>query len=196
MINNAGLVQGKTALEMSEVEANKTMVVNAESHFWTVKEFLPSMVQRNSGHVVSIASMAGKVGQVGLSDYCASKFAAYGFNECLRLEMKAMGKRIPCTTICPSYINTGMFAGIQCPPLLPLLNQLTVADRIVQAILQEENVVCIPWWSGLTNHLLRLIGNGWLVDLTIWFVAGYKGMSKFKGRTGPSAPMKLTGIPS
>ena len=59
------------------------MVVNAESHFWTTKEFFPSMVERNSGHIVSIASMAGKGGNPCQTDYCASKFAAVGFMEAL-----------------------------------------------------------------------------------------------------------------
>jgi len=98
------------------------MMVNAEAHFWTVKEFLPSMMERNSGHIVAIASMAGVVGYPGLADYCASKFAAYGFNESLRMEMKLLKKNIPCTTICPAFINTGMFAGVKTTNLLPLLN--------------------------------------------------------------------------
>ena len=45
LINNAGVVQGGVlAYELNETLASKTMVVNAESHFWTAKEFLPSMV--------------------------------------------------------------------------------------------------------------------------------------------------------
>ena len=120
MINNAGLVQGKLFLEMSEADASKTMVVNAESHFWTIKEFLPSMVERNRGQIVCISSMAGKAGSPGLTDYCASKFACYGFMEALRLELKYLKKRIVCTTICPVFINTGMFNGVKCSTLFPL----------------------------------------------------------------------------
>jgi len=74
--------------EMNEVMAHKTMVVNAESHFWLVKDVLPDMMERNSGHIVSIASLAGVAGLPAMSDYCASKAAAYLFNEALRIEMK------------------------------------------------------------------------------------------------------------
>jgi all-trans-retinol dehydrogenase (NAD+) len=122
LINNAGIVQGKSFLEMSEQEASKTMVVNAESHFWTTKEFLPSMVERNSGHIVSVASMAGKTGNLGQTDYCASKFAAVGFMEALSLEIAGMKKKIATTLICPVYINTGMFSGVACPTQMPMLN--------------------------------------------------------------------------
>jgi len=49
------------------------------------------MIERNSGHIVTIASMAGHIGTAGLTDYCASKFGAVGFNESLRYEMKSKG---------------------------------------------------------------------------------------------------------
>ena len=88
LINNAGLVQGKFIHELDEAKANKIMIVNAESNLWTVREFLPAMMENNSGHIVAIASCAGKSGAGGLADYCASKFAQYGFQESLRIEMK------------------------------------------------------------------------------------------------------------
>ena len=87
------------------------MTVNAESHIWIVRELLPAMLERNSGHVVSISSIAGVGGLPYGTDYCASKFAAYGFQEALRNEMKYLKKDIKCTTICPYFINTGMFHG-------------------------------------------------------------------------------------
>ena len=49
------------------------------------------MIRRNSGHIVSIASLAGHIGTAGLSDYTASKFGAVGFNESLRAELKLKG---------------------------------------------------------------------------------------------------------
>jgi|TARA_B110000285_G_scaffold200627_1_gene234632 short-subunit dehydrogenase len=52
------------------------------------------MMQKNSGHIVSIASIAGIAGTAGMTDYCASKFAAYGLNEALRVEMKLLKKKI------------------------------------------------------------------------------------------------------
>ena len=58
----------------------KTLEVNTISHSWTVKAFLPSMIKRNSGHIVTLASAAGLVGVSGLADYCASKFGAVGFD--------------------------------------------------------------------------------------------------------------------
>lgn len=56
------------------------MDVNAMAHMWLAKAFLPDMIKTNCGHIVTIASAAGLCGVNGLADYCASKFAAVGFD--------------------------------------------------------------------------------------------------------------------
>ena len=79
----------------------------------TVKSFLPSMLARNHGHIVTIASAAGLFGVNGLVDYCASKYAAVGFDESLRAELWVQKKTgVHTTVVCPFYINTGMFDGV------------------------------------------------------------------------------------
>ena len=71
------------------------------------------MMTRNHGHIVTIASSAGITGVTGLADYCASKFAAVGFDESLRQELYAQKKDgVHTTVVCPYYINTGMFDGV------------------------------------------------------------------------------------
>lgn len=69
------------------------------------------MLEKDHGHIVSIASMAGHVGIPKLIDYCASKFAAVGFDEALRLELEMLGADgVHTTVICPYFIQaTGMF---------------------------------------------------------------------------------------
>lgn len=83
LINNAGIVTGKKILDITERDLKKTFEVNAISHVFTVKEFLPEMLKQNKGHIVSISSVAGIIGVPGLSDYCGSKFAAFGIDESL-----------------------------------------------------------------------------------------------------------------
>jgi all-trans-retinol dehydrogenase (NAD+) len=122
VINNAGIVQGKRLLECSDEMISKVLTVNMESHFWIVKQFLPAMMRKNQGHIVSIASMAGVGGQPLMTDYCASKFGAIGMMEALRLELKREGKKIKCLTVCPFYINTGMFDGVNTGSFFGFLN--------------------------------------------------------------------------
>lgn len=76
LVNNAGIVSGKKIFDPENNDAymEKTVQVNTISHFWTVKAFMPSMIAKNHGHLITIASSAGLVGVNGLADYCASKF--------------------------------------------------------------------------------------------------------------------------
>ena len=82
--------------------------------FQTIREFLPNMLQRKHGHIVSIASIAGSTGLAGTVDHCSSKLAAVGFMESLRRELLSAGVTgIQFTTVCPSLITTGLFHGVR-----------------------------------------------------------------------------------
>ncbi|GFT12711.1 hypothetical protein NPIL_598441 [Nephila pilipes] len=146
LVNNAGIVSGKGLLNIPDEKIVKTVEVNSLAHFWTCKAFLPGMIQSNKGHIVSIASLAGISGLPNLTDYCASKFAAVGFMESLKLELDAQKlDGIKLTTVCPSLISTGLFEGTK-PPLTVLMTPEYVAGEIMKAILEETNFVMLPRW--------------------------------------------------
>lgn len=108
------------------------------------KSFLSKMLEKNHGHIVTVASMAGHFGTAGLCDYCASKFAVVGFDESLRNELIRMNKTgVKTTVVCPYYINTGMFNGVK-SNMIPLLEPGYVADKIVEAILTDQKVLMLP----------------------------------------------------
>ena len=71
------------------------------------------MLEQNKGHIVTIASSAGMVGTSKLVDYCSSKFAAVGFDEALRAELRGMKSKVRTTVVCPFVANTGMFDGVR-----------------------------------------------------------------------------------
>ena len=181
LINNAGIVSGKSILELSDFMMKKTLEVNTLSHLYTIREFLPDMIALNKGHVVSIASIAGVVGLPKGSDYSASKFGAFAIDECLRLEMKKNNYNIQTTCICPYYINTGMFDGVKSNFFMPILDQHWVVWRIITAIRQNEPVVLMPWHSNI-----YFIGRGimptWLGDGIFKVCGALKLMDDFKGR--------------
>ena len=150
LINNAGIVIGKSLPDLSPQEIDLTFKVNIISHFLTIKEFLPDMLNSNEGHIVTIASFGGHVGTDKLVDYSASKFACVGLDEALRSELRIMGSNVKTTCINPYFINTGMFEGINTP--IPVLDPDYVANEIFQAIIWEKKVVFLP--KGL-EYLLR-----------------------------------------
>ncbi|KAG4073001.1 hypothetical protein HA402_009420 [Bradysia odoriphaga] len=145
LINNAGVVSGRAFLDTPDHLIERSFNVNVLAHFWTTKAFLPAMLEKDHGHIVTIASLAGHVGIAKLVDYCSSKFAAVGFDEALRLELESIGSRgVTTTCICPFFIQaTGMFDDVN-SRWVPTLTSEDVADRIIGSILRREKTVIIP----------------------------------------------------
>ncbi len=147
LVNNAGIVTGKPFLQCSDDEIIRGMDINIMAHFWTVRSFLPDMIQANHGHLVTISSAAGWIGVNSLADYCASKFAAVGFDESIRMELrKNRISGVKTTIVSPYYINTGMFKGVRSKYelILPILDENFVARMIVRAVKNDQAVLKMP----------------------------------------------------
>jgi short-subunit dehydrogenase len=136
LVNNAGIVSGQPLLDLPDEKIEATFKVNVLALFWVTKAFLPHMVERNAGHIVNIASSAGFVGVSKLTDYSSSKFAAVGFDESLRNELRSVAPNVRTTVVCPAFIDTGMFKGAKTrfSSLLPILKEAEVADAVVKAV--------------------------------------------------------------
>jgi all-trans-retinol dehydrogenase (NAD+) len=141
------------------------------------------MIARNSGHIVTISSAAGLIGVRGLVDYCASKFAAYGFNESIRMELGRLKSKVKTTVVCPFFIDTGMFAGVRTrfPLLLPILQSPDAAKKIVRAVLKNKKQLILPPFVG-TLFILRLFPPA-VMDAIASFFGINHAMDEFKGRT-------------
>jgi len=192
LVNNAGLVSAKPFLQISDEDAERVMDVNINAHFWTVKAFLPAMIQENSGHIITIASAAGLFGVNALADYCASKFAAVGFAESIRLEMRRERKTgVHTTVVCPYYINTGMFAGVKTryPWILPILEPDYVVDKIFNAVLNNYEFLALPNIINLLVTVKSILPN-WLTDYLAGLLGISSGLDDFKGRTAANYKLK------
>ena len=151
LVNNAGVVSGKPLLELTDEAIERTFAVNVLSLYWTTRAFLPGMIERGHGHVVTVASAAGLLGVARQTDYSASKHAAVGFDEALRVELKQTAPGIRTTVVCPYYIDTGMFTGVRTrfPLLLPILEPKDVAHRMADAIVRDRPRLVMPPLIGL-----------------------------------------------
>jgi all-trans-retinol dehydrogenase (NAD+) len=184
LVNNAGVVSSKRFLEGNDEEIQRTMEVNSMALFWTTKAFLPDMIRAGRGHVVTIASAAGVIGVAGLADYCASKWAAVGFDESIRVELKQSAPGVRTTVVCPYFIDTGMFRGVKTrfPRLLPILKEEQVAKRIVRAIRRNRPRLSLPWLVRVVP-LMRFFPLAWLDALARFFGIN-QAMEEFVGRSG------------
>ncbi len=181
LVNNAGIVSGKALLDLSDEEIERTFQVNTLALFWTVRAFLPSMLEQGRGHVVTIASAAGLAGAPKLTDYCSSKFAAFGFDESLRLELEKLGSNVKTTIVCPFYIDTGMFDGVKTrfSWLLPILKPEAVVGRIIRAIKKDRRRLVMPWFI-YSSWLSRLMPVAWY-DALMDFFGITRSMDEFHG---------------
>ena len=182
VINNAGIVSGKPLLETSDEAIERTFQVNTLAHFWTVRAFLPGMLSRGRGHLVTVASVAGLAGTSRLSDYCASKFAAVGFDESLRVELKRQGSPVRTTVVCPYFIDTGMFAGASTrfSWLLPILQPDYVVRRIMTAIERNRSRLILPRFV-LALPVARVLPPV-LFDAVLRLLGVSRSMDHFRGR--------------
>lgn len=182
LINNAGIVSGKYLLDYTERDIRRTMAVNVESHFFSVQAVLPDMIERGSGHIVTVASAGGLSATARLSAYSASKFAAVGFDDALRLEMRRLGHPIDTTLVAPFYIDTGMFDGVKTrfSLLLPVLDPDYVVNRIMRAIDKKKRRLIMPRFVYMTYplRLLPVPVYDWLADL----FGVTRTMDEFTGR--------------
>lgn len=182
LINNAGVVSGSNFLATSDEKVERTMKINAMANFWTVRAFLPSMLERDEGHIVTVSSAAGIIGVTGLADYSASKFAAFGFHEAIRMELRKRESRVRTTVVCPFFIKTGMFDGVKTrfPFLLPILRPEYAAGRIVRAVENGDKRVVLPPFV-YSVYLLRLFPVG-VFDAVADFFGISAAMDDFRGR--------------
>jgi all-trans-retinol dehydrogenase (NAD+) len=182
LVNNAGIVTGRHLLDLTDEQIQTTFGVNVLALYWTTRAFLPDLIARGRGHIVTIASAAGLLGVSRQTDYAASKHAAVGFDESLRLELRRLGSRIRTTVVCPFYITTGMFTGVKTrfQWLLPILEPEYATDRIMHAIERDRRRLIMPRVV-YTTFLGRLLPVS-TFDSLMEFLGINKSMDDFVGR--------------
>ena len=182
LINNAGIIVGKVFADYSYAEINQTLNINVQGVMVVARAFLPGMIERGSGHVVNIASAASLIPNPRMSVYAASKWAVLGWLESLRLELEALKQDLHVTTVTPSYIDTGMFAGAKAPLLTPILQPEEVADAVLNAVEKNKIMLRKPFIVHLIPLLRGLLPTR-LFDLLVGKgLKAYSTMEHFTGR--------------
>ena len=179
LVNNAGIVVGKPLAEHSHADIDRTINVNVLGVMHCTRAFLPAMLEQG-GHIVNLASASGYMALPRLTTYAASKWACLGFSESLRVELEGQSN-IHITTVCPTYIDTGMFDGVKAPAGVPLLKPDYVVERIVKAILRDTPILRLPWLVNTIPITQALLPRR-LFELFIGKGLGiYKAMDHFEG---------------
>jgi len=158
------------------------MEVNSLGLMYVARNLLPGMLKKEDGYIINIASAAGLTPNPGMTVYAASKWAAVGWSESLKLELEKNDTGVKVLTVMPSYINTGMFAGVTTPFLMPLLDPDDISTKILDAVERGKARLREPFMVKLTPFI-----RGVLPSKVYDFIAGkvfrvYDSMDTFIGR--------------
>ena len=146
LVNNAGFAIYDSVANLSIEEIESQMATNYFGMVYCIKNFLPSMIQQKSGHIVNVASVAASFGLPGIAPYCASKFAMLGFSEGLKHELKGTGVGI--TVVSPIMVRTNFFdhpSFENMPKYSPTsLSPETVANAVLKAANSPRLEIIVP----------------------------------------------------
>jgi hypothetical protein len=146
LVNNAGFAIFGSVSDLSIDEIESQMETNYFGMIYCIKNFLPTMLNKKSGHIVNVASVAASFGLPGIASYCASKFAMLGFSEGLKHELKNTG--IGITVVSPIMVRTNFFdhpSFEKIPKYSPTsLSSKTVANAILKASNSPRLEIIVP----------------------------------------------------
>jgi NADP-dependent 3-hydroxy acid dehydrogenase YdfG len=157
LINNAGIMQIGPFLQEDDATAVRTMDINVHGVILGMKLALPGMIGRGRGHVLNIASQAGKYGFPGGATYCASKAAVINLSRAVRKELRGSGVEI--SVVSPVAVNTELGLGLSEPRQRQFrkLEPGQVAEAIVEALQIPRFDVHVPKQLAVSERISALL---------------------------------------
>jgi len=141
-INNAGIMPLARLLDDTDEITAKVLDINVRAMIFGTREIVRRMQPRGKGHVINVASTAGKAGVPGASTYCASKHAMVGFSESVAAELRGTGIEVSC--VMPGITRTDLASGVGDMPGFRSITPEQVAEGIVDAIRSPRFEVFVP----------------------------------------------------
>ena len=155
VINNAGIMPLGRFVDEDDATAARQIDINLHGVIFGTKLALERMLPRGRGHVVNIASVAGKAGFPGGATYCATKHAVVGLSEAVRGELRGTGIEI--SVVMPAVVNTELGSGLAEGRAVKKLEPEEVADAIVEALRLPRFDVFVPRSVGPLHTTMQLM---------------------------------------
>lgn len=169
LINNAGIAHGGTFLDVPVERHHATYRVNLMGPVAMTHAFLPDLIARPEAHLVNIASASGLIALPYATTYASSKWGVLGFSESIREELRLLGHRhVSVTVVCPSYIDTGMAAGVRVPLLSRMLRSEQVAKLVLRSVRRRRDLVLTPWLVKITPFSRGVLPPSWFRRSCDW----------------------------
>ena len=155
LINNAGIMPIGPFAEESDETARLMVDINLHGVIYGTKLALERMMPRRSGHIVNVASQAGKAGLPGGATYCATKHAVVGLSEAVRAEGRDYGIEVSC--VMPAVVNTELGDGLPDTRGVKKLEPEEVAEAIIEGIETNRFDVWVPASSAGIAVVMNLV---------------------------------------
>jgi NAD(P)-dependent dehydrogenase (short-subunit alcohol dehydrogenase family) len=153
VINNAGIMPVTHFDQESEASIIRQIEINLHGVIYGTRDAARRMRPRGTGHIVNVASVAGKTGFAGLATYCATKHAVVGYSESVRAELSGTGIEISC--VMPVVVKTELTAGLGETRGSKHIEPHHVADAIVEAFEFPYFDVFVPKSVGRLSKVLQ-----------------------------------------
>ena len=150
LVNNAGIMPLGSVLKEPDDVARAIVDVNVHGIINGTKAVAPGMVERGHGHIVNVASAVGRLAVADGATYSASKFAAVGFTEATRAELRPHG--IDVSMVLPTVVRTELAAGVPAARGVKAVSAQDVAEVIVSTIRRPRAELWVPRYvQGMTR---------------------------------------------
>jgi NADP-dependent 3-hydroxy acid dehydrogenase YdfG len=142
LVNNAGIMHVGAFAEEDDASTHRQVDINVHGVLHGMKEALPRMTARHRGHIVNIASTAGRGGFAGAATYSGTKHFVVGASEALRFELRGSGVDVSC--VLPVVVRTELAAGTSDTRFVSRLEPEDVADAVVATLRVPRFEVFVP----------------------------------------------------
>ena len=154
VVNNAGIMPVTPFIEESVDSIRRQLEINVYGVIAGMQLAIERMRPRNSGHIVNLASQAGKAGIAGIATYSGTKHAVVGISEAVRAELRDTGIEIAC--VMPTVVNTELTHGVE-NRMVKAVEAEDVANEIVDALEVPRFDVFVPRANGIMFKVISLL---------------------------------------
>jgi short-subunit dehydrogenase len=155
LVNNAGIMTVGPHDEEDDAAAVRMLEINLHAVIHGTKEAMRRFKPRGTGHIVNVASSAGKTGVPHLATYCATKHGVVGLSEAVKAELRGTGVEI--SVVMPGIVDTELSAGLVETPAFKNLSVEDVADAVIDALKFGRFDVFVPKSIGATWAVTNLV---------------------------------------
>ncbi len=193
LINNAGIMPlGRFEDEDDRTTAHQ-LAINLHAVIHGTREAVNRMRPRGEGHIVNIASAAGKAGFPGGATYCATKHGVVGLSEAVRMELRGSG--IEVSVVMPAIVRTELASGLTDARFIKSIDASDVADAIVKTLQRPRFDVWVPRSLDATFRFTRMLPRAaaeWISRTLkgdqILLGASREARAEYEARAAASAP--------